>query len=508
MIVPAKVQVRRAGAADEDLLFAWRNEPWIVQAGTSRRAVTREEHHNWFARTLTQVERELFIVEIDDQSAGMVRYDWRENSMAEISTYLLPAFWGKGYGREIFRQTAPGICVRKKLRGIIAKILSGNDRSIVYFQRLGFQDCGTAPEAGMLVLILKCPVVSHSRCAIADEDISTVVAVLKSGRIAQGAKVAELEQCWRRETATTDAVAVGSGVAALRLALMALGVGRGDEVIVPAYSCVALMNPVLALGATPVLADVTPGSWTLSPGNVARRLTARTKAIIAVHLFGLPAPIFELSALGVPVVEDCAHGIGGRVEDRPFGGAGALSISSFYATKMIGGGEGGMVAGCDARLIDRIRSARDYGDQAPSGLHLNDKLTDIEAALAHGQLNRLAATLSERKQLAAAYDTALRPLADAGLLELPAATEGRIWYRYVLGLSTPRAKAVSGAMAAAGINAEQPVWDLRETPIWQGDCPVTATAFNHVLSLPLYPGLSVFDQHRVCAALHEILQHA
>ncbi len=507
MIAPTKVQVRPARLADEDLLFAWRNEPWIVQAGSSRRAVPQEEHHVWFARALTQAERELFIVEIDGRAAGMVRYDWCENSLAEISTYLLPEFWGKGHGREVFMQTAPAACVRKKLRGMVARIMVGNDRSIAFFQRLGFRDSGAAPAEGVLTFVLDCPPVRHSCCSISDDEISGVVAVLKSGQIAQGSRVAELEQRWSRDTATTAAAAVGSGVAALRLALMALGVGSGHEVIVPAYSCVALMNAVLSLGATPVLADVTPRSWTLSPADAARRLTARTKAIIAVHLFGAPAAIGELSALGVPVIEDCAHGIGGRVDGRSFGGTGALSISSFYATKMIAGGEGGIVAGCDASLIERIKRARDYGDQAPDGRHLNDKLTDIEATIAQGQLSRLSATLSERKRLASAYDAGLRPLVSEGLLELPPATDGRIWYRYALRLGSPQAQAISVAMAARGISAEQPVWDLRATPVWRGDCPVTAEAFDHVLSLPLYPGLSAFDQQRICATLHEILRN-
>lgn len=508
MIASAKVHVRPAHPADEEILFAWRNEPWIVQAGSSRRAVPREEHRVWFAETLTRAKRELFVVEIGGQAAGMVRYDWREESRAEISTYLLPEFWGKGHGREVFRQTAPLVCVRKKLRGIVARIQTGNVRSLAFFQSLGFRESGAAPAEGVLTFMLESPPVRHSRCSISDDEISRVVTVLKSGQIAQGAGVAELEQSWARDTGTAAAAAVGSGVAALRLALLALGVGAGHEVIVPAYSCVALMNAVLALGATPVLADMTPGTWTLSPADAARRLTGRTKAIIAVHLFGVPAAIGELAALGVPVIEDCAHGIGGRVDDRPFGGAGALSISSFYATKMIAGGEGGIVAGRDAGLIERIRRARDYGDQAPNGLHLNDKLTDIEAALVQGQLSRLPATLSERTRLASVYDAELQSLVKEGLLQLPAATEGRIWYRYALRLQSPRARAVATALAAAGVRAEQPVWDLRETPVWRGDCPVTAEAFDHVLSLPLYPGLSAFDQQRVCAALHEILRNA
>ena len=301
---------------------------------------------------------------------------------------------------------------------------------------------------------------------------------------------------------------MGSGVAGLRLALLALGVGPEDEVVVPAYSCVALLNAVLALGATPVLADVIPDFWTLSPDDVRRRLTSRTKAIIAVHLFGMPAEIRVLESLGLPVIENCAHGIGGFSGGKPFGGAGTLSMASFYATKMLSAGEGGIVASGDRNLIDRVRHARDYGDQPPDGRHLNDKMTDIEAALALIQLNRLSDILGRREERARKYHEMLKPLSEARLLELPLNAPGRIWYRYVVRLTRHVAAAIVESMAARGVKAEQPVWDLRRAKGWNDTFVGSSLAFDRVLSLPLYPDLTEFEQNMVSSALRSCLEDA
>src|SRR5262249_38609273 len=202
-----------------------------------------------------------------------------------------------------------------------------------------------------------------------------------------------------------------------RLGLWSLGVGPGDEVIVPAYSCVALLNAAMVLGAKPVLADVVAGEWTLDPADAASRTTERTRAIIAVNLFGMPSRMAALGALGVRVIEDCAQGIGGASDAGPFGGGGEVSIGSFYATKMIAGGEGGIVAARDGALVERARAARDYGDQPPGPHKLNDKMTDVEAAIVREQLRRLPEILSMRAERAARYTELLGSLADAGLVE-------------------------------------------------------------------------------------------
>jgi dTDP-4-amino-4,6-dideoxygalactose transaminase len=311
------------------------------------------------------------------------------------------------------------------------------------------------------------------------------------GHLVDGPATAALEQRWCAITGMADAAAIGSGTAALRLALLALGLGPGDEVIVPAYSCVALLNAPLSIGAVPVLADVLPDAWTLDPDDVRRRATRRTRAVIAVNLFGVPA---DVSYLGVPVIEDCAHG--------PILGRASESVSSFYATKLIGAGMGGIVAAHDASLISKVLRRRDYGDQEPDGRNLNDKITEDCAARALVELDCLSEALAERERLATAYTTALVDAVSA-----PPAIEGRAWYRYTPKLTGERTAAdVVSRMKALGVHAEQPVWDLRGCRYWRDDLPVATEAFDRVISLPLYPWLTAAEQERVCDALAEVLR--
>ena len=227
----------------------------------------------------------------------------------------------------------------------------------------------------------------------------------------------------------------------------------------------------------------------------------RTKALVLVHLFGVPADGAALGSLGVPMLEDCAHGIGGRCGPDPFGAVGALSMASFYATKMLAGGEGGIVAGNDEELLERVRGARDYGDQGPDGRHLNDKLTDVEAALVLVQLGKLPSILAHRQERAARYGRWLAPLSESGLIVLPETAEGRIWYRYAIRLTGHSANRVVDAMAALGVRAEQPVWDLRATVDWDSSLEGSSLAYDGLLSLPLYPDLTEMEQRRVCSAL-------
>lgn len=347
--------------------------------------------------------------------------------------------------------------------------------------------------------------VPHSKPSLGQAEWEAVRSVLASGHLTQGPVVRQLEASWCRHTTMAFAACTGSGLGALRLSLVALEVSAGDEVIVPAYSCVALLNAVLAVGGTPVLADVTRDHWTIDTADVRRRMTSRTKAIVAVHLFGMPVELPSLVSLGLPVIEDCAHGIGGRCGGKPFGASGTLSIASFYGTKFLAGGEGGVVAGHARHLIERVKRARDYGDQEANALHLNDKMTEIEAALVAAQLARLPELLTRRAERAARYQTALSTLADGGLVALPPDVPGRIWYRYPVRLLEHDAKTVCHWMAAHGVRADQPVWDLRTSRFWSSEFPVTAEAFDRLVSLPLYPDLEDAQQERVVKTFRQCL---
>jgi len=319
-----------------------------------------------------------------------------------------------------------------------------------------------------------------------------------------GPAVRALEQALAEASGRAEARCVSSGSSALRLALLALDVGPGDEVVLPAYACVSLANAVLALGARVVPAEVSPGTWNLDPDAVKASLSARTRAIVAVHTFGFPATITALRGLGPTVIEDCAHALGPAASGRPYGGRGDVAIASFYATKLVAGGEGGAVLCDDSALAATIEQARDGSDQPASATRLNDKMSDIEAAVIAVQLRRLAEFVARRAAAARRDETLLRPVADALGLVLPDPEADRIWYRYAVEVK-PHAESVVRDMLAHGVAAAQPIYDWLP-PDTAAACPVAARAYRHLVSLPLYPSLSVAEQDAVVAALNAVLR--
>jgi len=176
---------------------------------------------------------------------------------------------------------------------------------------------------------------------LTDDDAERVARVVRGGQLAQGPEVAGLERELAQRLGVAAAAAVSSGSAALELALRALDVGAGHEVIIPTYACDAVYHAVTRCGATPVLADADPDTLGLSGADVARRRTARTRAVIVVHPFGLAVDLADFQRLGVPLVEDCAQTLGATCAGRPVGARGELAVCSFYATKLLTTGEGG-----------------------------------------------------------------------------------------------------------------------------------------------------------------------
>jgi dTDP-4-amino-4,6-dideoxygalactose transaminase len=293
-------------------------------------------------------------------------------------------------------------------------------------------------------------------------------------------------------------VAVSSGTAALHLALLGLGIGRGDEVILPSYVCVAPLHAVEYVGATPRLADIEPTSFNIDPSDVRRRITRRTRAIIVPHLFGLPADLDGLLRLGIPLIEDCAQAIGARYRNRPVGTFGALSILSFYATKLFTTGEGGMVIGPDRRLLARIRDLRDYDERRQHKTRFNYKLTDFQAALGRSQLRRLPTMLARRSVLAERYRRHWAALP----IRVPAADDRRThaYHRFVI--SCPiAATRVARRLSILGVTARLPVFRPIHMTLGLEGFPGTDQAFRHALSLPLYPTLTAKEAEVVMRAL-------
>ena len=223
------------------------------------------------------------------------------------------------------------------------------------------------------------PFIPHSRPALGEAEAKAVAEVVRGGWVAQGRQVAAFEQAMAKVTGQAQGVAVSSGTAALYVALMALGIGAGDEVVIPSYVCTALWHAVRLTGATPILVDIEPATYDPSPQAVTRVLTRHTKAVIVPHMFGLPADIETLKSHGVPVIEDCAQTLGVTVRGTSVGGTGKLAICSFYATKLLTAGEGGMVLGRDESLMSRVQTLRQYDQEASLVRAFNYKMTDMQA---------------------------------------------------------------------------------------------------------------------------------
>lgn len=344
--------------------------------------------------------------------------------------------------------------------------------------------------------------IPHSRPTIGQDEEDAVHAVLRSGQLVQGERVQAFEKALAALIGAGGAAAVSSGSAGLHLSLLALGVGEGDEVVIPSFVCSALLNAILYVRAVPVLADIDPETFNIDVRDLKHRQTRKTKAVIVPHMFGLPADIREIVALGIPVIEDCAQALGSRYEGVPAGSFGVLSVFSFHATKVICTGEGGMVAANDRRLLERVRDLRDYDEKDDHHLRYNYKLTDLQAALGLAQIRRLQALIERRRAIARQYDAVLREQ----LLPLPVCPPGRehIYYRYVI--RTKQAAELLAAGHSAGIAYRRPVFKPLHRYFGMTGYPQTEAAFLDAVSLPIYPSLGDTEIEAILHSVRSVLK--
>ncbi|MBN2280598.1 MAG: DegT/DnrJ/EryC1/StrS family aminotransferase [Candidatus Marinimicrobia bacterium] len=237
----------------------------------------------------------------------------------------------------------------------------------------------------------------HNKTTYSHEEVDAAVAIIQSGMVAAGEKVTELEDRLTGILQKKYASALSSGTMALSLALKALGVRSGHEVIIPSYTCSALYHAVKFNNAHPVFADIDEETCNLSPDSVEKKLTSRTRAIIFPHMFGQPGYIQKIKQLGVPVIEDIAQSAGAKIEEHYTGYFGDIAVLSFYATKMLGAGEGGAVLTDSETLHNQIRDMRNYDEREDLQTRYNAKMTNITAAIALAQLNKLEEFISRRR---------------------------------------------------------------------------------------------------------------
>jgi dTDP-4-amino-4,6-dideoxygalactose transaminase len=336
--------------------------------------------------------------------------------------------------------------------------------------------------------------IEHNQVFPHQDDIDAVMKVIVSGHWACGVEVEALEQELSAYMGKRYGVCVASGLSALRLALWTI-IGGDDyakmnEVIIPAYSCVAIANAVLQLGAVPVPVDVTPNDWVLNPKAVVKSIDKKkTKAIITVHMYGHPAEVKELLSLGIPIIEDCAHGFGPipRQKNLVLGSQANIAIISLYATKFLGAGEGGAILLNNARYASKLRKFRNYSDQAPHNQRGNDKMTDIEGALARNRLRYLPQEIQWRQNLAENYYANLLPLSKRGFITLPDITEKRFWYRFPVVINVGSVSSCLNKLRKFEIFVDKP------TENWLGsrinNFPISKEAYRKIISVPFHAGI-------------------
>jgi perosamine synthetase len=351
-----------------------------------------------------------------------------------------------------------------------------------------------------------------------------VIDVLRAGQLSLGPKLAEFEALFAQRVDAAHASAVSSGTAGLHLALRAVGVQAGDEVITSPFSFVASANAVLYCGATPVFAEIDAVTLNLDPAAAEAAITPRTKAILPVHIFGYPAdmPAFERIARehGLALVEDACEALGARHADgAPVGGRGSPAVFGFYANKQLTTGEGGMVTLADATLKQQIDSERNQG-RAPDmdwldhdRLGFNYRLSELACALGIAQLDRLDEMLTQRATVAGRYRDVLGAIDG---LQLPCPDAGgdeRGWFVFVVQLPAGADRGeVIRALAAHGIQSKPylPAIHLmsfyrERTERGEGQFPVCETVAERSLALPFFPEMSQEQVERVAACLSDAL---
>jgi perosamine synthetase len=366
-------------------------------------------------------------------------------------------------------------------------------------------------------------VVPLSSPDITQAEIDAVTAVLRTPHLSLGPELPAFEAALAAYCSVPHAVAVTSGSAGLHLALLTLGIGEGDEVIVPSFAFVALANTVLQVRATPVFAEIDPLTLNLDPSSVEHAVTPRTRAILAVHTFGVPADMDALQAIArrchLALIEDACEAIGAEFDGQRAGSFGDLAVLGFYPNKQLTTGEGGAVLARDPAHDARLRSLRNQGrnttgnwlDQAELGY--NYRLSEMACALGRVQLGRIEEMLALRQAAAERYNALLNPILG---LELPPLTLPRraiSWFVYVVRLPERVDRdRVQAALASRGIATGryfapihlQPAWRLRPGAA-AASLPITESIARRTLALPFFNRITASQQQNVAAALRDAL---
>ena len=348
-----------------------------------------------------------------------------------------------------------------------------------------------------------------ARPQVGEEEKELVWSAMDSGQLAQGARVRAFEEEFAAFVGAPHGVAVSSGTTAIHLALAGLDIGPGDEVITVAFTFTATASPILHVGATPVFVDVDPRTYTMDPAALEAAIGPKTRAIIPVSLYGLPADMTAITDIArrheLPVIEDACQAHGAMRDGRASGSWG-IGVFSFYPTKNMTTGEGGIITTDDAAFAERVRLLREHGMREryrPSVLGYNFRMTDVHASIGLGQLPKLTDRNERRRSIAARYDRELRGVVTP---HVPAGVR-HVYHQYTVRVARQQEFAAALERRGVGSNIYYPVPVHRQEPFAQlgydrVSLPVSEQLTDLILSIPVHPALTDDDVTTVVEAVN------
>jgi len=350
--------------------------------------------------------------------------------------------------------------------------------------------------------------ISHSKPSITNEETRAIASVFRTGQLGYDNEEVNLfEKEFAKFIGVKYAIATISGTAAIHLAAIALGIKSKDRIVLPTYCCSAVLNAVLYLSARPILSDIEPETYNISPSYVKKLLkNKKVSAIIVPHMFGHPADIYEIKKNGIPIIEDCAMSIGGTCNEKKLGSIGKVGVTSFYATKVISTGGGGMVFTNCKDIKDRIADLIHYDKRSTYKIRYNYGMPAILAAVGRVQLRKLPSFLDRRKEIANFYLKELRGLP----CKLPINKMGEhIFYRFVIDIGENNVEKFIKFMKSKNQECKRPVY----MPLHKyfsgtkGKYPTADKVHKSCVSIPIYPSLTIKEAKLVAKSIKSFFNH-